>query len=319
MTGALRLAMAAVLLAVLWVLADGPGAMARLLAANPWWLAAALVALHAQTVLSALRWRITGNGLGLALTRGRAVREYYVAQLANQTLPGGVLGDAARAARSRAPAGLGPAAAAVAIERMAGQVAMCAALGVGLAASYVWTGGLVWPAGLRPVALGVLLAIAVAVIVAARMQARWMEATRAALRRGLTARGVLRGHLTLGAAILVLNLAAFACAARATGTVLSPLAVLALVPLILTAMVIPLTVGGWGWREGAAAALFPVAGADPAAGLAASAAFGVLMLVSALPGLLWLTPAHPARADVPADLPRADPHLPYPTKPRTSR
>lgn len=315
MTRALRIGVALALLGALWVLADGPEAWARLVAADPLWIAAAFLALHVQTVLSALRWRITSNGLGLALTRGRAVREYYVAQLANQTLPGGVLGDAARAARNRKGGGLGPAAAAVAIERAAGQVAMAAALGVGLAASLVWQGGLVWPAGLRPVVLAVLAGVAVALIVAARMQARWMEATRAALRRGLTARGVLRGHLILGAAILVLNLAAFACAARATGTVLSPLAVLALVPLILTAMVIPLTVGGWGWREGAAAALFPVAGADPAAGLAASAAFGVLMLASALPGLLWLSPAH----DVTPDLPPDNPHLPYPTKPRISR
>jgi glycosyltransferase 2 family protein len=319
MTRALRLAMAALLLAALWGMADGPGALARIMVADAWWLVAALMALHAQTVLSGLRWRITANGLGLGLTTGRAVREYYVAQLVNQTLPGGVLGDAARAARSREGAGLGPAAAAVAIERMAGQVAMAAALGVGLCMSYVRPGGLIWPPGLRPVVLAVLAVIVVALFVAAQMQARWMDATRAALQRGLTARGALRGHLILGAAILALNLTAFACAAQATGTGLSPLAVLALVPLILTAMVIPLTVGGWGWREGAAAALFPVAGADPAAGLAASATFGVLMLVSALPGLLWLTPAHSAAPDLPADLPRADPHLPYPTKPRISR
>jgi glycosyltransferase 2 family protein len=315
MTPILRLALPAVLLAALWVLADGPGAMTRLMAADPWWLIAALVALHLQTVLSGLRWRITANGLGLALSRAGAVREYYVAQLVNQTLPGGVLGDAARAARSREKAGLGPAAAAVAIERMAGQVAMATALGAGLAASYVWVGGLVWPAGLRPVALAVLVAVAVVLILAARLRARWMDATRLALRRGLAGPGILRGHLTLGAAILVLNLAAFACAARATGTDLSVLAVLALVPLILIAMLIPLTIGGWGWREGAAAALFPVAGADPAAGLAASAAFGVLMLASALPGLLWLAPADSARADVPP----SDPPLSYPTKPRTSR
>jgi len=65
--------------------------------------------------------------------------------------------------------------------------------------------------------------------------------------------------------------------------------VVTLIPLILTAMLIPLSVAGWGWREGAAAALFPLAGAAPDAGLAASAAFGALMLAAAMPGALWLT------------------------------
>jgi hypothetical protein len=53
-------------------------------------------------------------------------------------------------------------------------------------------------------------------------------------------------------------------------------------------MLIPLGLAGWGWREGAAAALFPLAGASPTAGIAASAAFGGLILISSLPGIIWL-------------------------------
>jgi uncharacterized membrane protein YbhN (UPF0104 family) len=83
------------------------------------------------------------------------------------------------------------------------------------------------------------------------------------------------------------NLAAFAFCARATGTSLGPLATVAIVPLILTAMLLPLSVGGWGWREGAAAALFPVAGFGAGAGLAASVAFGIVILIAAAPGALW--------------------------------
>ena len=46
---------------------------------------------------------------------------------------------------------------------------------------------------------------------------------------------VRTGQAMLGVTIVVLNLAAFACAARATGTALSPEALITLVPLILTA------------------------------------------------------------------------------------
>ncbi|NIY95540.1 UPF0104 family protein, partial [Salipiger sp. HF18] len=60
------------------------------------------------------------------------------------------------------------------------------------------------------------------------------------------------------------------------------------VPLILTAMLLPASVAGWGWREGAAAALFPLAGLSAEAGLAASIAYGLISLLSALPGAFFL-------------------------------
>jgi hypothetical protein len=57
-------------------------------------------------------------------------------------------------------------------------------------------------------------------------------------------------------------------------------------------MLIPLSFSGWGLREGAAAALFPVAGLTAAQGLATSVAFGLVFLIAVLPGLvpLWLRP-----------------------------
>jgi hypothetical protein len=67
--------------------------------------------------------------------------------------------------------------------------------------------------------------------------------------------------------------------------VLSAEAIMVLVPLILSAMLIPATIGGWGFREGAAAALFPLAGASASAGFATSVAFGLVILAASLPGL----------------------------------
>jgi hypothetical protein len=61
--------------------------------------------------------------------------------------------------------------------------------------------------------------------------------------------------------------------------------------MILLAMLIPLTIGGWGLREGAAAWLFPLAGATAAEGLAASVAFGLVFLCVALPGLFFIAGA----------------------------
>jgi uncharacterized membrane protein YbhN (UPF0104 family) len=279
------LAVPLAILAALWVWADGPGVLHRLAAADPWWLLAGLAALLGQTVLSGLRWRRVARALGQDIAAGRAVREYFVAALGNQMLPGGVAGDAARAWRARGLAGLGPAAGAVAAERLAGQVALAAVLAAGMAASLA-AGAIRWPPVLPWAVLAVLAALATALALAARGG----HAAGRAIRALRGAAGPLAG---LSTAIVALNLAGFACAARATGTALGPEAVVTVVPLVLTAMLVPASVAGWGWREGAAAALFPLAGATAQAGVAAGVAFGLVMLAAALPGAFWLVrPPH---------------------------
>jgi nitrate reductase gamma subunit len=69
--------------------------------------------------------------------------------------------------------------------------------------------------------------------------------------------------------------------------------------LSLLAMGLPLNVGGWGPREATAATVFGAAGLGADTGLATAVAFGVLALVSTLPGLgvllLRRTVQRPAR------------------------
>ena len=297
----IRLAQAAVacaLLVLLWRVADGAQALDLLRGADPLWLGAALLALAAQTVLSALRWRLTAARLGLQMGAGRAVAEYYLAQLVNQALPGGVLGDAGRALRARGSAGLLVSGQAVVIERLAGQAALLAALALGLA-----LGGRMLPPGLLlPVlmVLGIAALLPLALWAARALPGALGRAARSfagACARALLGRDTLPRQLGLSLGTVACNLAAFAFCARATGTTLPLAAILTLVPLILLTMVLPLTIGGWGLREGAAAALFPLAGASAAAGLATSIAFGLMLLVSVLPGLVALWPVPRARAD----------------------
>ena len=58
--------------------------------------------------------------------------------------------------------------------------------------------------------------------------------------------------------------------------------------LVLLAMTIPLSIGGWGPREGAAAWLFTMAGLSAAQGVSTSVVYGVLSLVASLPGAVVL-------------------------------
>jgi len=293
-----QIALALGLLALLWQVADGEEALNLLAGAQPAWLAAAFGALTLQTILSAERWRITARQLGIVLDAKTALQEYYLSQIVNQTLPGGILGDAGRALRARTQAGLIASGQAVLLERLAGQVALGALLSVTFTITLVVPSGLEWP---RWLSLGVVLVVvgALALLAALIVLAR---ATSGPMSRGLASFGhaavqaftpptVRWSQIGLSLGTALCNVAGFIFAAWAIGSRLPVAAGLVLVPIILLAMLIPLTIGGWGLREGAAAWLFPLAGAATAEGLAASVTFGLVFLCVALPGLFFIAGA----------------------------
>jgi uncharacterized membrane protein YbhN (UPF0104 family) len=209
-----------------------------------------------------------------------------------------MIGDAGRAVRSRGQAGLVAAGQAVVFERLAGQVAMFATMAVAFVVTLLVPGGLDWPAWLATpvavlVAVGVCLpALTVATAFVPGAVGRTVRQMRSVLHRALTVRSALPGQIVLSLGTTLCNLAAFAFCARAIGLDLGLAAVTALVPLILFTMLIPISVSGWGLREGAAAAILPVAGATASQGLAASVAFGLAFVAAVLPGflLLWRRP-----------------------------
>ncbi len=282
--GALRLCVTIAALGLI-VLAIGPAAVGGALAgADMVWAGAAVALLSGQIALSALRWRLTAGALGFAIPRSVALREYYLSVLGNSVLPGGVLGDVGRIARLGPAAGLGLAAQTVVLERLAGQVMIALAVALGAVA---WA----WPA---PGAMAGGAALGVGVLLLAGWLMRPPNgAGRAARLRGQVhlawgVAGVRERQAVLSIAILMCNLGGFWAAARAVGLELDPLAALFVLPLTLAAMLVPVSVAGWGLREGAAAALWPLAGAEPQTAVAASVVFGLSALVAALPGLLAL-------------------------------
>lgn len=204
---------------------------------------------------------------------GRAVREYYVASLLNMVLPGGVAGDVTRAVRAREGGRWRDAALPVLIERGMGQVALVFLLLVGGALAS-WTIGT--PSGLS-IGTG-LLALALLAVLEGSLR-------RPAL-RGQAA--LLRQQFVLSLVVAAAYLAMFACCAAAIGAPLGLGLTLTLVPPVLLSMVLPLTIGGWGLREGAAALLWPIAGLSAEAGIATGLVYGLICILGALPGVVWV-------------------------------
>jgi hypothetical protein len=93
-------------------------------------------------------------------------------------------------------------------------------------------------------------------------------------------------------------------ATRAVGVDASTAVLLPLALVVLVAAGLPLNLAGWGPREGTAAWAFAAAGLGAAAGMATAVAYGAIVLVANLPGLLVLAAG---RAPLPTHDPARDP------------
>ena len=264
---------------------------------SPFVLVPALALTVFQVALSAWRWRYTVERLGLPLAYGAAVREYYLATFLNQVLPGGVLGDVNRAWRHGSGAGERLSAVhGVAIERLSGQLVLALVvvisgswlLGSGRVAAGHLNGGLWLGAGVIGGFLALWLALKTGL-------AAYLQRLRRDLYESLLNRTVL--PVQIGSSLLVLAsyLGVFLCLAWGAGYIESTESAAIIVSLgsiLLLSMVVPLTVAGWGIREGAAALLWPMAGLPAEQGVALSVGYGALVLASSLPGAAFFRTTH---------------------------
>ena len=249
---------------------------------TPATVVAALVLGAVATAAQAMRWRAVLGAFDPAagLSRAQAVRECYRSTLINIALPGGMLGDAHRAWRLRTPrrqaaaprAGLALRSAASSVRASAGSVVVERL--VGTVVLLTATAAAAWPLGWH-VAAGAAVWAAAAGLVALpgmrRLSAR-------------TALSVLGWTLLATGALVTM----FAVAAAALGTVGGAWHVVVMALIVLAGASVPLSVGGFGPREAAAALAFPAIGLTPEAGVTTSAAFGALAVISTLPGAVIL-------------------------------
>jgi uncharacterized membrane protein YbhN (UPF0104 family) len=250
-------------------------------------IVAAVTLTALTTIFSAWRWRIVARALGTDIGLPQATGAYYRSLFLNSVLPGGILGDVHRAVTQGRRAGdVAQGVRAVGWERLCGQVIQAMVTAIVL---------LALPSPVRPALPYVLASIAgvvgcaaLVVSVAARLgrsrPARAARAIAADLRRGLLARSVWP-RLTLASVLVVAgHTATFVIAARVAGSTAPLGELIALLMVIQIAAGIPLSIGGWGPREGAAAWAFAAAGFGAANGVTVSTLYAVLMLAAVTPG-----------------------------------
>lgn len=277
---------------VLWF-ADPLRVVAALGRPDPRWLAAGLGCALVATLASALRWRMLAAWLGIQGPPRLFLLAYWRGIAANTVLPGAVLGgDALRALHlQRAGHGLGPAAASVILDRISGLWVLVV---ISLATAALALASGLMPPRLLPLPWPLTALLALAATLAPLVAWRLSDAARRRLPAKLAqVLDVIHGcpaplrqygrQLLASAAVQAFSILAFACGGQAVGLGLPFwLYLIAAGPIFILAA-LPLSVGGWGTREAAAAVTLGLLGAPRELAVATAILYG---LFAALQGLL---------------------------------
>ena len=258
-------------------------------------LLVAVALLSCSFIMGGLRWRCVLISLGQATPLILLIRLFWIGGLASQVLPN-PFGDAVRISYAvKHGIGIGQAVRSTVLERI---VMILSLLTIGCLTVPLLRQFVDFPISPQ-LAWGLLTVVIVGVTGGAMVH--WFvptsmrrfrvvaEATKLSsdLMRFLTSRWSIPVYLlaTLGNLNLVM---AAVVLGQALALPITPSGYFAVIPVATIAMVVPVTVGGWGVREGVLIALLGAMGVLPTAALAFSVLIGLCLLASSLPAVLFL-------------------------------
>lgn len=298
-----KLALTAVLLALVIRAFDVRGVAAELGRIS---IADALVLLgtaFAVVPLQALRWQMVLAANGTPLPFPQVLSILLIGHFFNQTLPSSVGGDAVRMwCAYRAGLSASDAVTTVILDRAASLLGMLVLTACGLP----WLLGLI-PDSRARLAVVILVAsgiggfaTAAALVSFFPRLPKWrivrpLLVLVALLRRVTASPRYFSAILALSVTVGVVFSAMVFQASRSLGAGLSLAECVLLVPPVLLVSAIPVSVAGWGLREGAMVVALGFVGVAPAPAFAISVLFGLAIVAASLPGAgLWLTGGHGA-------------------------
>jgi uncharacterized protein (TIRG00374 family) len=250
-----------------------------------------------QLLLALLRWRLVMTHQRIRLPFQSLLRYFLLGLFFNQVLPSSVGGDAVRAyGLVREGYGIGSASVAVLLDRLLGMAGLVLLVIVALPLSMSHIAD-----GAMRLALYVVVVSAVGIIgfilVLDRLTANFRKWR---IVRGLTAlskdaRGLLFSTdpgirlILLSIGVHLISILAIAVLALAIEIDVHWTAFVVVVPIAILLMTVPVSIAGWGVREGVMVVGLGYAGVAAEQAVALSLLFGFLVLVVALPGgLVWM-------------------------------
>lgn len=257
------------------------------------WLAA-LGIFAAQVVLLVVRWQLVIAALDFKARRKAVVLGTLMERFVNQILPSTLGGDTARIAQLVVD-GVNTNAAALSVffDRSLGIMALVlvTAAVAPLVTAQLFASGVAWPVGIVVAAslAGVLAIIALPKSVLSLLTGRMQDTPFWAM-----AALVTRAHQLFRCRAFAVDALAAAVAIQASFSLIlvvigwtilpavSPLMLAAFTPILMLTSLIPISVGGWGVREGVAILLLATLDVQAKDALALSVIFGIIQLVIGL-------------------------------------
>lgn len=290
--------------------ADWAATGERLSGASPIWVLAGAGASLCALLMAAERWRLSLAAAHAAVPRWTVMRIAFASSFLGQVLPGGLGGDAVRGWLTyRAGGPAQPVITAMILDRVLALAGAVVLLAAALPRLFdIAPPAFAWAAAITTAGLsgGIILGFLVdrfplpgflkldPVICLLRQITRLRRAflTCAAMKSAASAVAV---HLT--------TVASVACFAAALNLPITLSDALTVVPIAILATALPVSLNGWGMREGAMAAGMALFGVGSGEAVVVSMLLGLTLMLWSLPGgLMWLTLS---RKDRQATLPPA--------------
>ena len=288
-----------VLLIVLAVGSVDRGTLVEVLGrTSVWYFVASVIAVLGVALVQSVRWRLILGFLGGELSRGRSAVIVLLSLLYNQVLPSTVGGDAVRVwmARHQAPSVV-EIVHSVIIDRVTGLAALALiaaitwpvlVLEVGPSPSVIAAGAVSFGGVLATILL--FLASFLPKKFSATLLLRWVRSLASALRSASVpiARALRIGGMAIFGHVCVLSITGLLGFSLGIDTHWSTYAVI--IPPVLIVSVLPISVAGWGVREGAMVVGLGLLGVSSEEAFALSILFGAVSTAAGLAGgAIWLT------------------------------
>lgn len=245
-----------------------------------------------STTLASYRWYLVMQPLGYRQSFGFFLKSYFKGSFFNQGLPTSIGGDAvrvldvARLGERKRNAFVG-----VFIDRVLGLIGLLVInLVVNLFNPELLPRGLYLAINLL-ISLGLLGFVVLYLLRRLRLFRRW-RLTRFLLLISTQVSIVLSSpkqalvQLLLSVTVHFLSLLAIFLIGRSVELNFSLITYLVLVPPALLLTLIPLSLAGWGIREGALIGMFTLLGADKVTVLSMSILYGIVLIIASMPGLM---------------------------------
>ncbi len=258
-------------------------------------LLALLVFWFAQFV-SSLRCAYIVGELGNKLPFIESARAHFIGLWFNQVLPTGLGGDVFKVAILKAFCGLGVALRAAILDRFSGLFILMLATAILLPLywSVIPSEQTILKYALSALSVSFILVTIVFAYASTRIRSRFSSTALVSKLFFLGSDIWLfrKGHafwrqMWTSTVVHFNGIAAYSLLGAALGLEVNILVFVLLVPLVFLVALLPISLAGWGIREAGAVWLFGLVGMSKENALVLSVAYGLMLIVAGVPGLVW--------------------------------